>query len=318
MHIKILKLIFKNSINLVEFIKRVVRIFPPILDQLDIFHIQWAKTLLKYPELVESLECPVLLSLRGTHINVSPLSDDKLTSSYKKYFPQINGFHAVSKSIAIEACKYGADMKKIKIINPAVTKTLLNYKSFIKKKSDYETLKIISVGRCHWIKGYTFALDAMAILKKENINFHYTIIASGIDRENIFYQISDLDLCDHVTFINGLSHERTLHKIYDSDIFLLPSLGEGISNSILEAMALGIPVFSSNCGGMEEVITDRLNGFIFPARESFMMAELIKQFINLDKKVVNSIILNAKNTINENYLLSKQIDKFIQLYNYVR
>jgi len=311
----LVNMIRQHSTNWIQFLKRSCRVLPPFIDNLDIFHIQWAKTLVQYPEFIEKIKCPVVLSLRGTHINVSPLSDEQLALSYKKYFPQIHGFHAVSQSISKEVEKYGADIKKITVINPAVEEKLLNYKADRTKNLDSNTLHIISVGRCHWIKGYTFALDAMSILRKEKVDFHYTIIASGRDQENIFYQIHDLGLSEYVTFINGLSHKEAIDKISESDLFLLSSVGEGISNVVLEAMALGIPVISTDCGGIGEVIRNSKNGFLVPVRDSESMAKAIRNFNDLDKMKKNNIIFNARETIIHNHLLSYQVGQFKSYYS---
>ena len=206
------------------------------------------------------------------------------------------------------------DINDITIINPAVEEKLINYKADQTKNLDSNTLHIISVGRCHWIKGYTFALDAMAILKKEKIDFHYTIIAGGRDQENILYQIHDLDLSECVTFINELPHEEAINKMSDSDIFLLPSVGEGISNAVLEAMALGLFVISTDCGGMREIIRNSENGFIVPVRDPNSMAGAIQNFIHLDEKNKTKIIQKAGETIIQNHLLSHQVDRFKSLY----
>ena len=310
----LVNMIRQHSTNWIQFLKRSCRVLPPFIDNLDIFHIQWAKTLVQYPEFIEKIKCPVVLSLRGTHINVSPLSDEQLALSYKKYFPQIHGFHAVSQSISKEVEKYGADIKKITVIKPAVEEKLLNYKADRTKNLDSNTLHIISVGRCHWIKGYTFALDAMSILRKEKVDFHYTIIASGRDQENIFYQIHDLGLSEYVTFINGLSHKEAIDKISESDLFLLSSVGEGISNVVLEAMALGIPVISTDCGGMEEVIKNEGNGFVISVREPKLIAIQIQRFLKISNNDRLAMINNARETIRENYLLGEQIDKMQHFY----
>jgi colanic acid/amylovoran biosynthesis glycosyltransferase len=291
-------------------------VLPPFLDNLDIFHIQWAKTLVQYPEFIEKLTCPIVLSLRGTHINVSPISDEGFSLSYKKYFPRINGFHAVSQAIAEEAEKYGADINKITVINPAVDEKLLNYKADKVNNLDSEILHIISVGRCHWIKGYTFVLDAMSILRKEKVDFNYTIIAGGRDQENILYQIHDLGLNECVSFINDeLSHDEVLKKVSECDLFLLPSLEEGISNAVIEAMALGLPVISTDCGGMGEVIRNSENGFLVPVRDSESMAKAIQNFIDLDEMEKNNMIFNARETIIHNHLLSYQVDQFKSFYS---
>ena len=179
-----------------------------------------------------------------------------------------------------------------------------------------DELKIISVGRCRWKKGYTYALDAMALLKKKDVQFHYTIIAGGRDQENILYQIHDLGLNECVSFINDkLSHDEVLKKVSECDLFLLPSLEEGISNAVLEAMALGIPVISTDCGGMGEVIRNSENGFLVPVRDSESMAKSIRNFVDLDEIKKNNIIFNARETIKQNHLLSNQINQFNSFYN---
>ena len=310
------KQVWQNSKSWIQYLHRLCRIFPPILDNLDILHIQWAKMLVEYPEFVEGFNCPIVLSLRGTHINVSPVINEKLAILYRKYFPKLNGFHAVSQAILNKAEKYYADINKITVINPAVNEKLLNYKADKVNNLDSDILHIISVGRCHWIKGYTTVLDAMSILRREKVDFNYTIVASGRDQENILYQIHDLGLNECVSFINDdLSHDEVLKKISECDLFLLPSLEEGISNAVLEAMALGVPVISTDCGGMGEVIRNSENGFIVPIRDAASMAGTIRKFIDLDKTYRINIIKNARETIIHNHLLSHQVDQFKSFYS---
>ena len=295
-----------------NYFDRCSRVLPPFSDNLDIFHIQWPKALITYTEYIEHLKIPIVLSLRGTQINASPLANKLLAKSYRKYFPKVTKFHAVSNAIVKEAEKYGVDSEKVSIINPSVDEKLLEYP---KHERNDEVFKIISVGRCHWIKGYTFALDAMVQLRNKGVNFHYSIIAGGRDSENIIYQINDLGLQKNVSFINGLTHDEALKKMYSSDIYLLPSVGEGISNTVLESMALGVPVISTDCGGMGEVIKNGENGFLVPVLNVDSMVSTIRKFIDLDKKCKINIINNARKTINHNHLLSHQIDQFRIFYS---
>ena len=315
LYLTIVKMLRRNSTNWIQFLKRSCRVLPPFLDNLDIFHIQWAKTLVYYPEFIEKLRCPIILSLRGTHINVSPLADQKLALLYRRYFPKINGFHAVSKSIIKQATKYGVDADKITIINPAVDEKLLDSKPQRKSIENSDMLKIISVGRCHWIKGYTFALDAMNILKKEGIQFHYTIIAGGRDHENIHFQIHDLGLKNYITFLNELPHYQVIEMLSECNLFILPSIEEGISNSVLEAMAVGVPVISTDCGGMVEVIKHGENGFIVPVRDPKSMADTIQKFQHLDETDKMIIINNAKETIISYHLIHDQVVRFKSFYS---
>jgi len=311
----LLSQIWKHDRKISIFIKRCSIVLPPFLDELDIFHIQWAKTIVHYPEFIDKLKCPVLLSLRGAHINYSPLADIQLSRGYKKYFPKVKGFHAVSESIAKEAGKYGADYDKVTVIHPAVNRDLIKQFSLEESYDIEKIFNIISVGRCHWKKGYTIALDSMNMLKKDGIRFHYTIVANGKDFENLIYQINDLGLDESVSFINGLRHEDVLKKLARSDLFLLPSVEEGISNAVLEAMALSVPVISTDCGGMTEVIINGENGFIVPVREPRIMADEIKKIIRISNPRKKTIINNADLTIKQNFLLEQQIEKMKQFYS---
>jgi colanic acid/amylovoran biosynthesis glycosyltransferase len=75
-------------------------------------------------------------------------------------------------------------------------------------------------------------------------------------------------------------------------------------------MALGIPVISTDCGGMGEVIRNSENGFLVPVRDSESMAKAIRNFHDLDKMKKNNIIFNARETLIHNHLLSYQVDQF--------
>ena len=200
--------------------------------------------------------------------------------------------------------KRGAGSTNVKLIN---SKTNLN-------KQD-RLLNIISVGRCHWKKGYTFALDAMAELSKSSFEFQYTIIASGKDQEYLLYQINDYNLNNCVHFINGLPHEEIIKRVSQSSLFLLPSVEEGISNAALESMAVGTPVISTDCGGMREVISNSKNGFLIPVRDPDAIAKTIKYYYKLDYVIKKKIISNARETIYQNHLLSNQINQFQNLFN---
>ena len=158
-------------------------------------------------------------------------------------------------------------MKKLNRIN--------NGKEHISSRTFFWATKTQNPSSVRWV---------ISILNNKGVPFHYTIIASGKDNENIHYQIHDLGLDEYINFINGLSHGDVIEKLSESDLFLLPSVGEGISNAVLEAMALGLPVISTDCGGMSEVIIDNKTGFLVPTRDPEAMARTIIKFCSLDEK----------------------------------
>ena len=181
-----------KSNNVKEFTNHSAKWLPFLNYPPDIVHIQWAKMAPSLLPLKPFMNNCWIVSFRGAHINYSPIADPALAARYQVTFPQIEGFHAVSQAIAQEGVKYGASLKKTRVIKPAVKKELLNEFDKDKPRSNSK-LQLISIGRFHWKKGYHYALDALKMVKDQGIDFHYTIIAKG-DQEEILYQIHDLGL----------------------------------------------------------------------------------------------------------------------------
>ena len=94
-------------------------------------------------------------------------------------------------------------------------------------------------------------------------NFHYVIITKNVITEEILYQIDELSLNNYIEIVNPNSQDNVYEIMRQSDCLILPSVQEGISNVVLESMAIGLPVISSDCGGMKEIINYGKNGFYF-------------------------------------------------------
>lgn len=279
----------------------------------DIFHIQWAKTVEQHPELFDILDCKFIVSLRGAHINYSPILDINLADAYRKHFPGVDGFHAVSEEIGREAMKYGADKKKIRVIHSSIKDELMKMNSDLYEEGS--KLEIISVGRFHWKKGYHYALDAMRILDEKGVDFIYTIIAQGKIPEEITFLINEYGLREKIKIIQGMKHDELIRKLQSSHLLILPSVEEGIANVVLEAMAIGVPVLTTDCGGMTEVVEDRINGYIVKVRDPDLLAEKVMSFISTDIEFKKNLTQKAKEVIAKEFSKEKQIREFSDFYN---
>ena len=98
---------------------------------------------------------------------------------------------------------------------------------------------------------------------------------------------------------------------------MLPSVEEGIANVVLEAMAIGLPVLSSDCGGMEEVIQHKVNGFLFANRNTDDLVENILQFLRLDSAERAAMAAKARATVHQQHQLSQMVADMLQLYQSV-
>lgn len=287
-----------------------VKYYPVLYHCPDIFHLQWAKSIEDWMW-VQKFGIKLVVSLRGAHINYSPIVDTQLANNYKKFFPKVDGFHGVSRAIATESTKYNAAKNNIHVIYSGLDLLQMPFK--LKKFYSKSLLKIVSVGRSHWIKGYSYALKSLHQLKCRGIDFQYTIIGVA-NNEELLYLRKQLELEKEVIFINKLPFKKVMETMQDSSILLLPSIEEGIANVVIEAMALGTLVISTNCGGMNEVIVDAKNGFLVPIRDAKSMALAIEKASDLTLSSYQEITKNARMTIEKQHCHKKMISKIEAFY----
>ncbi len=104
-----------------------------------------------------------------------------------------------------------------------------------------------------------------------------------------------------------------LHKL---DIFVLPSLAEGISNTILESMATGLPVIATDVGGNRELVDDGKTGYIVPASDSKWMADAMNKYVE-DDQLRQQHGKNAIERIQQNFSFAAMVAKYDNLYSSV-
>ncbi|MEH1008504.1 glycosyltransferase family 4 protein [Winogradskyella sp. ECml5-4] len=270
-----------------------------ISNRVDVVHIQWASHIYLFEEILDTSYFKTMVSLRGRLINITPLADLDLKALYQKTFPKVNQFHAVTHHIKKQAMIYGAAEEKIKVIYSGVD--IHTFEQF--KKTNYikkQNLKILSVGRQHWKKGYNYALEALKIVLDNNIKASYTIIGAS-DSEEIIYNVYDLNIKDNVTLTSKMEYKEVLKEMQKADVLVLPSVSEGLANVVIEAMALGLPVISTNAVGMPELVIHNKTGLLYKNRNVNDLAEKIKDFSVMSVKEVESMAANALQKVIEQH-----------------
>lgn len=145
---------------------------------------------------------------------------------------------------------------------------------FTPKTKDNKNLEILCVTRLIKRKGLNYLISAMNNLKEHNINL--TIIGSGVEKDNLTQQIKNSELEGKIKILGEISHDKLPKYYSNSDIFILPSLNEGMSNTILEAIASGLPIITTETGGSKELIKD--NGIIIKKKNSGEIKTAILKF----------------------------------------
>lgn len=244
-------------------------------------------------------------------MNFSQITDLDLDEAYREVLPLYDLFHAVSHDVLNNAMEYNIDISKSMVIHPAIRTEML--KRFRIKKREAGPLRILTVGRSNWIKGIDVAIDAAKILDNEDVDFYYTIVAGG-NQEELIYHKNQLGLEKKIKLLSTIKHEEAMELYNTADLLILPSHAEGIANVLLEAMAVGVPVISTLCGGVTELIEDGVNGWLVPIRNPKALAQKIKEFASLGDDEVEKVVRNGYDTVRKGFLQTAQIEEFNKFY----
>jgi glycosyltransferase involved in cell wall biosynthesis len=129
---------------------------------------------------------------------------------------------------------------------------------------------VVTVGRLYRQKGLEYFVEAAARIHQVAPPVRFWIAGEGVLRERLAARIRHLGLERVVTLLG--QQDDIAAVMAASDVFVMPSLGEGLSNVLLEAMALARPVVATRVGGTPEVVRDGETGWLVPAREPAALA----------------------------------------------
>jgi colanic acid/amylovoran biosynthesis glycosyltransferase len=145
--------------------------------------------------------------------------------------------------------------------------------------------RIISVGRLTEKKGFSYLVEACALLVKKGFDIHCTIVGEG-SQNNLQKQIDSLELTDCASLAGAKTISEIQELYRHSDIFALPCIvaqsgdRDGMPNALLEAMAMQLPVITTPLTGNPELVRDGVNGLLVPERDATSLALAIEQLIN--------------------------------------
>ena len=165
----------------------------------------------------------------------------------------------------IEVIRNGVDVARFSLSARAAARASL--------KLSETDITVGTVGRLHPVKDHRNLIEAADILNHAGVPAVTLIAGEGAERGTLEAEIRARDLTSRVRLIG---HRSDVERVFSAlDIFVLPSRSEGLSNTILEAMAAGLPVVATNVGGADELVTDGLTGLLVPRADSTALANAL-------------------------------------------
>ncbi|MFT5417558.1 MAG: sugar transferase (PEP-CTERM/EpsH1 system associated), partial [Gammaproteobacteria bacterium] len=188
----------------------------------------------------------------------------------------------------------------------------------VPEKADPDHIVIGTVGRMQTVKNQILLVEAFIRLVEMDVKF------AGLVRLRMVGDGPLLSVCANRLEAAGVAKQTELigasnnvaTELRNLDIFVLPSLAEGISNTVLEAMATGLPVVATNVGGNSELVVDGETGAIVRPNDYDHLAETLRRYVD-DEALRTSHGEAARQRVSDKFSLKHMVQGYDMLYKSV-
>ena len=226
---------------------------------------------------------PYIISLRGSDV---PGRNQRLSLDYKLLGPTV--FKPIwSRAAAIVACSGGLRERALRFLPSASIEVVPNgvdldfYYPSKHTGQASERCRLITVGRLSETKRVSWLIDAVERLMQRD-RLTLTVVGGGALYDGLVRTVAQKGLSHVVTFTGRIESERMPELYREHDVFVSASMQEGMSNAMLEAMASGLPIVTTACEGIEELIKD--NGVVVPSDHVDALVEAIGRLVRQTDK----------------------------------
>ncbi len=280
-----------------------------------LIHFEFGSLAVERTYLKELLNMKITVSFRGYDLNYIGL---ETSNYYREVWDQADALHFLGEDLWQRAQQRGclAD-KPHQLIPPAIDVEYFSPEKEMKGTTVMGTperpLRILSVGRLEWKKGYEYALQAIKILIEEGVHCHHRILGGGDYLECLAFARHQLGLEDIVELVGPVPLSEVKAQMEWADIFLHSAVSEGFCNAVLEAQTMRLPVVCTDADGLRENVLDGVTGFVVPRRNPDRLADsmnILARNANLRREMGAS----GRGRIEVYFQLRDQIDSFEKFF----
>jgi len=257
-------------------------------------------------------KCNRIPIVHTKHGNVLPFQTFKHEWQNKLAARWTNCLVAVSQEIQKKVIEgYNVPSDKVVLIHNGININRFQCKHNEANSENQKVFRIGAVGRLSPEKDYLTMLKAIRDIINNDFNIQLDIVGDGDQKQELQEEARSLGISEQINFL-GERHDIP-ELLNQFDVFVQSSLMEGMSLTILEAMASGLPVVATDVGGNPEVIVDKQTGFLVSKKNPAQLAEAIINIISdctLIKKMGNA----GRKRIEENFGISTMVQQYLNIY----
>jgi len=237
----------------------------------DVLHFEFAALAPGRVDLGRRLGARVAVSFRGYDANYVGLDHG---GRYDEVWRGAQGYHFLGEDLRRRALARGCPADALHVtIPPAIDVERFDPDRIPREPGGGGVLRILSVGRLAWKKGYEFGMEAVRQLVDRGVECRWEIVGDGPHYECVAYARHQLGLAGRVELVGELPPEAVRRRLAAADVFLHPAVSEGFCNAVLEAQAMRLPVVCTDADGLRENVVDGETGWVVPRRDPGALAE---------------------------------------------
>ncbi len=227
-----------------------------------------------------------------------------------KYTWGIDCIVAISESIRLQLQYCGIPESKIRTIYEGMDLSIYPRRTFPKSPLPGSPVVVGTVAHLSHEKGLSYLIEAASLMPELRESIRFVIVGEGECLQELKELARQRGLEDVFHFAGF--HSDTSQYMRSFDIFALPSLSEGLSSAILEAMAHSLPIIATAVGGIPELVKDGENGLLVPPRDPSALASAIRQLVE-NPEECRRMGIRGRERVEEQFTLDRKIRETEQL-----
>ena len=256
----------------------------------------------------------VATCFRGDEMNVDP-------KDYTLVFEMSDLVLPICKDFKRKLVAMGCDSKKIKVLHSAIDTNKFSFKE--RSAPADGSITIVSTNRLVERKGTEYAIRAIAKVLKKYPNVTHQIVGDGPLRDDLESLIKELGVEGQIKILGWKNPDEIVDILDNAHMLVLASVTaedgnqDGPANVLKEAMAMGLPVISTEHGGIPEIVEEGKNGFLVPERDVDAMAECIEYLI-AHPETWSTMAKAGRAKVEQEYDMEKENDKLYTMLTNLR
>ena len=265
----------------------------------------------------QRLGASTVVSFRGYDLAFVGLDDP---AHYAEVWKRADALHFLGEDLWRRALRRGCPpTKPHALIAPAIDSEFFDpgersHAEAVGSKD--RPLRILSVGRLEWKKGYEYALSAVRNLLDRGIACEYHIVGAGEFYTATAYARYQLGLVDCTTMMGARSASEVRDEMRWADVMLHAAVSEGFGNAVMEAQAMMLPVVCTTADGLRENVEDGRTGFVVPTRDPVALAGALAR-LAADPDLRTRMGAAGRTRVIAKFALADQAAAFTTLYERV-